>query len=123
MPASSVSGALSTSVYFVSLFLLLGVLVPPVRTVYQDADLSAARHLAEGIAAQIDNLSPGMTSILRFDSFPGVSTSVALSGASVTVAVDGSSVSQRVTWQLPDTALSADREYVVTLDGGELEIA
>jgi hypothetical protein len=119
MPVSSVSGTLSTSVYFISMFLLLGILVPPVRTAFHDADFAAATHLAEGISGQIDALSPGMTTVLKFGSFPGVSTSVALSGTEVVATVDGVSASESVVWQqLPSLVLSADYDYEVTLNGG-----
>ena len=123
MPVSSVSGAVSTSVYFVSLFLLLGVLIPPVKAAFHDADAAAATHLAEGISQQIDALSPGMMTTLKFGSFPGVTCSVVLSGANVTATVDGVSASQRVSWQLPSIALSADRGYVLALDGAVLSVA
>lgn len=123
MPVSSLSGVLSTTVYFASMLLLLGILVPPVRTAYGDADLSAARHLAESIAGQIDTLSPGMTTVLKFGSFPGVATSVALSGRSVRATVDGSSAIEPVIWTLPSSVLSADRGYVVELKGGSLGFA
>ncbi len=123
MPVSSLSGALSTSVYFASMLLLLGILIPPVRTAYGDADLAAAKHLAESIAGQIDALSPGMTTVLRFGSFPGVDISVALSGRSVTATVDGSSAREDVIWTLPGSVLSSDRGYVVELEGGSLEFA
>jgi hypothetical protein len=123
MPVSSLSGALSTSVYFASMLLLLGVLIPPVRTAYGDADLAASRHLAASIAGQIDDLSPGMTSVLKFSSFPGVAESVALSGFSVTATVDGISASDAVTWAVPTLDLSADHAYVVEISGGALELA
>jgi len=123
MPVSGLSGVLSTSVYFASMLLLLGILIPPVRTAYGDADLAAARHLAESIAGQIDALSPGMTTVLKFGSFPGVVTSVALSGKSVTATVDGSSAVEPVIWTLPSSVLSADRGYVVELKGGSLGFA
>ncbi len=123
MPVSSLSGALSTAVYFASMLLLLGVMVPPVRTASGDADLAAARHLAVSIAGQIDGLSPGMTSVLKFSSFPGVSASVALSGFSVTATVDGVSASDAVTWAVPTLALSADHGYVVQVAGGALVLA
>jgi len=123
MPVSSLSGVLSTTVDFASMLLLLGILVPPVRTAYGDADLSAARHLAESIAGQIDTLSPGMTTVLKFGSFPGVATSVALSGRSVRATVDGSSAIEPVIWTLPSSVLSADRGYVVELKGGSLGFA
>ncbi len=123
MPVSGVSGALSTSIYFVSLFLLLATLIPPTRAAYDDADLAAARHLAGALAQQIDDLSPGMTSALKFGSSPGVSTSVLLSGRNVTATVGGSSATAGVVWQLPTSLLSADDTYVVSLDGGALEVA
>jgi hypothetical protein len=123
MPVSSISGTLSTSVYFVSMFLLLGVLIPPVKAAFHDADLAAATHLAEGISEQIDALSPGMTTVLKFGSFPGVATSVALSGTNVSATVDGVSASERVVWQLPSLVLSADRGYVVALNGGVVGVA
>ncbi|MDA4114326.1 MAG: hypothetical protein OK474_09790 [Thaumarchaeota archaeon] len=123
MPVSSVSGTLSTSVYFVSLFLLLGVLIPPVKTAFHDADLAAATHLAEGISEQIDALSPGMTTVLKFGSFPGVSASVALSGTNVSASVDGVSASETVVWQLPSLVLSVDQGYAVALKGGVVLLA
>jgi hypothetical protein len=123
MPVSSVSGTLSTSVYFVSLFLLLGVMIPSVKTAFHDADLVAATHLAEGVSEQIDALSPGMTTIIRFGSFPGVSTSVTLSGTNVSASVDGVSASERVVWRLPSLVLSADHGYAVALDGVVVSLA
>jgi hypothetical protein len=123
MPVSSVSGAISTSVYFTSLFLLLGFTLVPVRAACQEADLSAARNLAAGLAGQIDDLSPGMTTVLRFASLPGVPASVALSGASIVVSVGGESVRESVVWPMPDLNLSSDRAYVVSLDGGAIDVA
>ncbi len=123
MPVTSLSGALSTAVYFASMFLLLGILVPPVRSVYGDADLAAARHLAGGIAGQIDALSPGMESLVSFDSLPGVSVSVTLSGSSVIATVGGESASESVNWGLPGVALSAGQDYEVTLNGGVVVLA
>jgi hypothetical protein len=123
MPASSISGALSTSVYFIAMFLLLGMLVPPIRAAYQDSDLAAAGHLAEGTAEQIDDLSPGMTSVLEFGSFPGVTTSVVLSGDAVTATVGGASASAPVVCLLPGSVLSADVAYTVVLEGGDLRLA
>ena len=43
MPVSSLSGALSTSIYFAAMLLLLGVLIPPVRTAYGDARPAASQ--------------------------------------------------------------------------------
>jgi hypothetical protein len=123
MPVSSLSGALSTAVYFASMFLLLGILIPPVKTVYEDADMAAARHIAEGIAGQIDALSPGMSSVVWFASVPGSSASVVLSGGSVTATVGGESASEPVRWGLPGVSLSTDLDYEVTLNGGALEVA
>ena len=123
MPTTSVSGALSTSIYFVSMFLLLGLLIPPTRGAYEDGNVAAARHLAEGIAGQIDEMSPGMTSVLRFSSFPGVAQSVSLSGHSVTATVGGFSASSPVIWALHESRLFPDRSYEIEIVGGELQIA
>jgi hypothetical protein len=123
MPVSSITGSLSTAIYFASLLLLLGVLIPPVRASFHDADLAAATHLDQGIAEQIDALSPGMTTVLKFGSFPGVATSVVLSGKNVTVTVDGVSASEVVAWALPSLTLSTDTGYVVTLAAGEVTLA
>ena len=123
MPVSSVSGALSTSVYFVALFLLLGALIPPVKAAFHDADSAAAVHLAQGISEQIDALSPGMTTTMKFSSFPGVTSSVVLSGTNVTATVDGVSASERVDWRLPSISLSTDMGYELTLDGDVVSVA
>jgi hypothetical protein len=123
MPVSSVTGSISTAVYFASLFLLLGVLIPPVKTSFHDADLAAATHLAQSIGEEIDALSPGMTTVLKYGSFPGVATSVVLSGNNVTATVDGVSASEEVAWALPSLTLSADTGYDVTVEGGAITVA
>jgi hypothetical protein len=123
MPVSSVSGALSTSIYFASLFLLLGVLLPPTRSAYDDACAESARHLAGSIADQIDELSPGMTSALQFGSFPGAATTVTLAGVNVTVDVGGASATVSTVWQLQRASLSPGRSYEVTLTEDEVYAA
>lgn len=123
MPVSSVSGALSTSIYFASLFLLLGLLLSPTRATYADASAASARHLAGALAEQIDDLSPGMSSIIEFGSSPGVKTSVTLSGMNVTVDVGGTSATARTVWLLQESSLSSGRSYEVTLAGDEVSVA
>jgi hypothetical protein len=123
MPVSGVSGTVSTSVYFVSMLLLLGILVPATKGAYGDATSRSASQLAGALADQIDALSPGMTSEISFSSFPGVSASVVLSGRSVTATVDGSSASAPVALELPTTTLTPDTRYVVSVRGGALVVA
>jgi len=117
MPVNSLSGSLSTAVYFASMFLLLFAVASPVRSAYQDSDLRAAQQITSGIAAQIDNLSPGMESVLSLRSSPGVSVSVLLSGSNVTTVVDGESAASQVRWSMEDCTLQPGQEYTVTIEG------
>jgi len=122
MPVSSLSGSLSTGVYFASMFLLLFVLANPVRIAFHDADLRAAQQIASGVATQLDDLSPGMESSLSLQTSPGVSVSVRLAGPNVTAVVDGVSASADVRWTIPDITLATGHDYTVTIeavaDGG-----
>jgi hypothetical protein len=115
MPVNSLSGSLSTSVYFASMFLLLFVIAAPVGTAFRDANQRAAQELASGIATQIDDLSPGMQSSLILRSSPGISVSVSLSGSSVTAVVDGQSASAQVRWDIAQSTLVGGRIYTVAL--------
>lgn len=124
MPVSSVSGVVSTSTYVVSMALLLALLAPSLRAASSGADAAAAAHLSQAIASQIDDLSPGMSTTLRFGSSPGAPASVTLSGSSVTATVGGQSSTRAVAWALPDSVLSSGRDYVVSLNGaGVVELA
>jgi type II secretory pathway pseudopilin PulG len=114
----------SNSTYIVSMALLLALLAPTLRAASSSADASAAAHLSGGIAEQIDDLSPGMSTALSFDSSLGAVASVTLSGSTVTATVGGQSATRTVTWLLPTSVLSSGHEYVVSLDGaGVVELA
>lgn len=115
MPVSSLSGSLSTSVYFASLFLLLFVLSGPVGGAYADANQRAAQQVAAGVAAQINRLAPGMETELVLRSAPGVSTTVDIDGTTLTAVVDGHSASAELDWSLGRTTLTSGTGYVVTI--------
>jgi hypothetical protein len=117
MPVNSLSGSLSTAVYFASLFLLLFALAGPVRGAYQDANQRAAQQVAAGVATQLDDMSPGMVSSLSLRSLPGVSVSVSLSGSEVTAIVDGVSATAGVRWEMQDVTLTAGHVYTVSVGG------
>ncbi|MDA4135017.1 MAG: hypothetical protein OK441_05560 [Thaumarchaeota archaeon] len=121
MPVNSLSGSLSTAVYFASMFLLLFVLAAPVRTAYQEANLRAAQQVASGVATQIDDLSPGMESSVSLQSSPGVTVSLHLAGSNVTAFVDGESANAQVRWNMADVTLEAGHTYTVAIEsvGGE----
>jgi hypothetical protein len=123
MPTSSVSGMLSTSVYFAAIFLLMAVVMGPAANLYRGASLEAAGHLAQGIAAQIDDLSPGMRTAIEFGSYPGMEVSVSFSGASVTATVNGFSATQEVAWQLDTYTLGPGEDYQALLRGGVVALA
>jgi hypothetical protein len=109
---------LSTSFYFAAVFLLMAVVMGPAVNLYRGASLEAAGHLAQGIAAQIDDLSPGMKTAVEFGSYPGMDVSVSFSGATVTATVNGFSATQKVTWQLDAYRLEPGEDYQVLLSGG-----
>jgi hypothetical protein len=118
MPASSVSGLLSTSAYFLAVMLLMALVMVPVASIYRASCEEAARTLAEGVASQIDALSPGMTIQVRFGAYPGTDVSIGLSGSTVTATVDGYSSSQTVGWPLATSHLSPGQSYALSLSGG-----
>jgi hypothetical protein len=122
MPASSVSGVISTSLYFAAMFLLMAVVLGPVVSLYRDSSVAAATHLDQGIAAQIDGLSPGMKTEVEFGSFPGTSISVSFAGDNVTATVNGYSVSETVAWSLASQQLGPGKGYDVYLVGGVVQV-
>jgi len=123
MPISSVSGILSTSVYFVAVFLLMLVVMVPAADLYRGASQLAAGQLARGLADQVDALSPGMKTAIEFGSLPGMDVAVYLSGTNVTATVNGFSATQEAAWQLATASLSPGEEYVATLNGGVVTLA
>jgi hypothetical protein len=123
MPTSSVSGVLSTSVYFVAVFLLMLVVMVPSADLYRGSSQEAAGQLAHGLATQVDALSPGMRTAIEFGSTPGMDVSVHLSGTNVTATVNGFSATQQAAWQLATASLSPGEEYVLTLSGGVVTLA
>jgi hypothetical protein len=123
MPTSSVSGMLSTSAYFAAVFLLMAVVMGPVANLSRGVSLEAAGHLAQGIATQVDNLSPGMKTMIEFGSYPGMDASVTFSGSNVTAIVNGFSATQRVDVQLASCKLEPGKDYQVLMNGGVVELA
>jgi hypothetical protein len=123
MPTSSVSGIISTSVYFAAVLLLMAAVMAPAVTLYRDASLEAAGRLAHGIAAQVDDLSPGMKSAIEFGSYPGMDVAVTFSGANVTATVNGLSATQAVNKQLTTARLAPGEVYEILLVGSVVNIA
>jgi hypothetical protein len=123
MPTSSISGIVSTSVYFAAVLLLMVAVMAPAVTLYRGSSLEAAARLAHGIAAQIDDLSPGMRSAIEFGSYPGMEVAVTLSGANVTATVNGLSATQAVNKQLVTSTLMPGEVYEVVLAGGVVTVA
>jgi hypothetical protein len=121
MPVNSLSGSLSTAVYFTSMFLLLFAVAAPVRAAYQDANLRAAQQVASGVATQIDEIIPGMESSLSLQSSTGVAVSVHLEGPIVTAVVDGESADAQVRWNMPEVTLAAGHDYTVTIENVAIE--
>ena len=121
MPVTSLSGSLSTAVYFASMFLLLFALAGPVRAAFEDSSLRSSQQIASGVATQLDDLCPGMASSLSIQSSPGVSVSVHLAGSNVIVFVDGASAHAQVRWDMPDVTLSPGHDYTVDVEslGGQ----
>lgn len=122
MPASSVSGLLSTSVYFISMLLLLALLVGPAANLYTGASLQAAKHLADGIAAEVNDLVPGMTTKVGFDPSLGTRESVSLSGTLVTATVNGQSAAAALDWPAVNASLVAGTPYIVYLADGVVQV-
>jgi hypothetical protein len=123
MPASSMSGLLSTSVYFAAVMLLMAVVMSPVASLYGVASLDAAGALAKGVATQIDDLSPGMVTSVEFGSFPGTHASVYLTGTNVTADVNGFSATSRVDVPLSSATLSSGVAYDVSIVDGVVTVA
>ncbi len=117
MPVNSLSGSLSTAVYFAAMFLLLFAVASPLEGAYQDANMRAAQQISSGLAAQINNLSPGMESVLVLRSSPGVSVTVHIDGAQVEASVDGAIAVAPTKWTMDDSTLAGGSEYTVTIQG------
>jgi hypothetical protein len=122
MPASSVSGLVSTSAYFIAVLLLMVVVMTPVAGLYRDASASSAGALARGVADQIDAMSPGMKTELELAAYPGTSASVALSGSTVTATVNGFSSTQTVDWPLAAASLESGHQYDLVISGGVVTV-
>ena len=122
MPASSVSGLLSTSAYFIAVLLLMVAVMSPVASLYRDASTDSAGALARGVADQIDAMSPGMTTEMDLASYPGTSASVVLSGSTVTATVNGFSSTQTVNWPLATASLESGHQYDLVMSGGVVTV-
>jgi hypothetical protein len=123
MPVSTLSAALSTSIYTISLLLLLGILVYPVHDVFDSSRQRAADVIVRGLAAELNSLAPGMTSRLEVAPVPGTSISIGFAGKTVSVTVDGAASSEPVRWMLPQAALAPGRWYTVSLRDGLVDLA
>jgi len=122
MPVSSVSGLLSTSVYFGALFLLMVVVMVPGLSLYSDASQTAARTLATGVADQVDAMSPGMTTDIEFGSFPATWVAVFFSGTTVAASVNGFTSTAQVVWPLSASRLVPGQHYLLTIEGGTVAV-
>ncbi len=122
MPASSVEGLLSTSVYFIAVLLLMAVVMAPVASLYRGASTQAAQTLAKGVADQIDALSPGMETEIEFSSYLGTSVSVQFSGEAITATVNGFSSTVATHWSLVAASLDSGKQYDLTLNGGTVAV-
>ena len=123
MPASSISGLLSTSVYFAAVLLLMAVVMAPGLNLYRDASQKAAATLVGGVAQEVDALVPGMTSDLEFQSYPAMTASVTFSGNNVTATVDGFSSSLPVNWPLAASTLLPGHHYRLSVIDGVVSAA
>ncbi|MDA4122961.1 MAG: hypothetical protein OK456_07270 [Thaumarchaeota archaeon] len=117
MPVNSLSGSLSTAVYFAAMFLLLFAVASPLEGAYQDANTRAAQQISSGLAAQINDLSPGMESVLVLRSSLGVSVTVHIAGGEVEASVDGATAASPTRWTMDDSTLTGGSEYTVTIHG------
>jgi len=123
MPTSSISGLFSTSAYIFALMLLMVAVMTPALALYRDANVEAAGRLAQGLAGQLDDLSPGMKTVVEFGSSPGVDVAVTFSAAGVTATVDGFSATRPVGWPLASSTLVPGVDYEILLAGGVVTIA
>jgi hypothetical protein len=123
MPVSSVSGMLSTSFYFVAVLLLMVVIMGPALSVYSGASLEAAGRIDRAVAVQVDDLAPGMRTVVEFGSYPGMVVSVKFSGDNVTSTVNGFSATESVGWQLATCTLGPGERYEFQLSGGVVTLA
>ncbi len=122
MPASSVSGLLSTSMYFAAVILLMVVIMSPVASLYRLASLDSANAFARGVASQVDDLSPGMVTSVEFESSPGTAVSVSFAGSSVTATVNGFSATMNVDLPLSTATLDSGVTYDISLVDGEVSV-
>lgn len=122
MPASAVSGIFTTSIYFISLLMLLALLLNPVIAAYRLASLQAATHLASGVATELNDLTPGMTTSVEFDSYPGTSEQVSLSGTLVTAEVNGQTATAELGVPAANSTLLPGTLYEVYLSGGVAQV-
>jgi hypothetical protein len=98
-------------------------IMTPGMVAYRGASEKAADTLVTGVALQIDNLAPGVTTQFQFEASPGMNAVVVFFGSAVTATVNGFVSSRAVNWPLNSTSLYPGVQYVMTLRGGVVTVA
>jgi len=121
VPTSSVSTLNSWGLYLIAAGALVGLMSPQLIGVAADSREGTDWRYADGIRAALDSLSPGMTIVLTYGSWPGADP-IHLSGRLISVAYGNGTISLSSRWDLPSMTMSPFLSYRAWIAGTEVQV-